>query len=141
MATKADFTEEEWQILRWAVSDTILYVSISDPGFWETFSETNAAAKYVAAAKTTSESLLVRDLAGDLKAGRDKEATKNLAEVAEEVAERISEATALVAAKAADDLEAFRAFILGLAAATAEASKDVASSETDAIARIEAALN
>jgi len=140
MTHKSDFTEDEWQILRWAVSDTILYVSISDPGFWETFSETSAAAKYVANAKTSSESLLVRELAGDLKAGRDKEATKNLGEVAQEVAERIGEAVELVGLKAADDLDAFKAFILGLAAATAEASKDVASSETDAIARIEAAL-
>lgn len=140
MANKSDFTEDEWQILRWAVSDTILYVSIADRGFWETFKETTAAAKFVANAKATSESALIRDLAGDLKAGRDKEATEDLDEVAEEVAERISEATALVAAKAADELEAFKAFILGLAAATAESSKGVAESETGAIAVITAAL-
>ena len=39
MATKADFTEAEWQTLEWAVSDTMTYLSLADPGVWDTFKE------------------------------------------------------------------------------------------------------
>ena len=80
--------------------------------------------------------LLGWEKAGDLKAKRDKEALEDRDEVAEEVAERITEAVALVAAKAADELEAFKAFILDIATVTAESTKGVADTETDAIAKI-----
>lgn len=140
MATKADFTSDEWQVLQWAVTDTMAYVSMSDTGFWDTFKEATGAAKYIADAKVGSTSALVRDLAGDVKVGRDKEATANPASMADEVAERVAQAAGLLAAKAPDDLEAFKAFILGVAKATAEATKGVANTESNAIERVRAAL-
>ena len=51
MATKADLTEVEWQTLQWAVADTMAYLSMADPGFWEMFKEASGAAKYVAGVK------------------------------------------------------------------------------------------
>ena len=140
MATKADFTEEEWQILRWAVMDTMAYVSMSDPGFWDTFKEASGAAKFIADAKAGSPSLFVRDLAADVKTGRDKEVTANPTDMAGEVAERLAEASGIVAEKAADELEAFRAFVLSIAQVTAEAVKGVATTEADAMEKIRVAL-
>lgn len=140
MATKADFADEEWQVLRWAVIDTMAYVSMSEKGFWDTIKEAKGAAKYMADAKANSASLLVRDLAGDVKSQMDKEATSNPTTMAVEVAERITEAATIVAEKAADELDAFKAFILGMARATAEAADGVADSEGTAIANIKAAL-
>jgi len=140
MATKADFTPEEWEVLQWAVADTMAYVSLADPGMWDSFKEASGAAHYVADAKANSASLLVRDLAGNLRAGRDKEVTANPADMAGEVAERLAEASRLITEKAADELDAFKEFILGVAQATAEAKKGVGDNEQAAIETIRAAL-
>lgn len=140
MATKADFTPEEWEVLQWAVADTMAYVSIADPGMWDSFTEASGAARYIAEAKANSASLLVRDLAGNLRAGRDKEVMANPADMAGEVAERVAEASKLIAEKAADELDAFKRFILGIAEATAEAKKGVGENERAAIEKIRAAL-
>jgi len=140
VATKADFTEEEWQVLQWAAMNTIAYLSMSDKGFWDTFKEASGAAKYIADAKANSASLLVRDLAGDVRTKRDKEATSNPAVMGDEVAERVAEASALVAEKAPDEFGAFREFILGIAKATAQAAEGVSEPEAGAMEKIEAAL-
>ena len=66
MATKGDFTEEQWQVLQWAVSNSIAFVSMADRGFWDTFKEASGVAKVIAAARTESDNALVRDLASDL---------------------------------------------------------------------------
>lgn len=140
MATKADFTEAEWQVLRWAVSDTMAYLSMADPGLWDTFKEANAAAKYMAGIKVSGDDALMRELAGDTSMKRDKEVAGNPADVAGEVIERVTEATAIVAQKAPEDLEAFKEFIIGVAKATAAAAKGTGPSEAAAIQRLEEAL-
>ena len=140
MATKTDLTAAEWQTLKWAVTDTMLYISMADPGFWDTFKEANAAAHYMAAARQTSESALVRELAADIKTKRDKEVSGNPADVSGEVIERVNEAVEIVSGKAPEDLEGFKAFIIGVAKATAEAAKGTGSTEARAIAKLESAL-
>jgi hypothetical protein len=140
MATKAEFTPEEWQVFQWAVLDTMAYMAMAEKGFWDTFKEASAAARYLADAKANSESLLVRDLAGDVKSKKDSEVTGNPTDMAGEVAERVSEAAGIVAEKAADELEAFKAFILGVAEATAAAADGVGPTEAQAIEKIRAAL-
>ena len=140
MATKATFTDDEWHTLQWAVTDTMAYLSMADKGFWDTFKEATAAAKFMAAAKSSTDSPLVHDLAGDIKMGRDKAVTHDMAEMAGEVAARVRAATGIVAAKAPDDLAAFKAFILGVARITAEAAKGVDEHEAAAMRNLEAAL-
>jgi hypothetical protein len=64
MATKSDFTDEQWQELRFAVQDTMAFVAFSNGAhFWETIKEATATAKYIAAQVKESPSTLVRDLA------------------------------------------------------------------------------
>ena len=140
MATKASFTQEEWRTLQWAVTDTMTYLSMADPGFWDMFKEANAAAHYIAAAKQTSPSPLVRELAADIKTKRDKELSGNPTDMSGEVVERVNEAVAIVAGKAPEDLEGFKAFVVGVAKATAEAAKGTGPTEAQAIAKLEAAL-
>lgn len=140
MANKGDFNEAEWQVLQWSVSNAMAFVSMSDRGFWDTFKEASGAAKAVAAAKTSSDNELVRELASDLKIGRDKEATANPADMASGVTERIAEAVALIAEKAPEDLDAYKAFIVEVASATAEAADGVADTEAGALDKIKAAL-
>lgn len=141
MATKADFTESEWQVLKWAMSNTIAYLSLADKGFWDTFKEATGAAKYVMAARNESPSLLVRDLAADVKTSRDKEVAEDPTNMAAEVAERLTEAAGIVAEKAPDELEAFKAFVIGLAEATAEAAGGgIGETEASALDRVRVAL-
>jgi len=139
-ATKADFTDTEWQTLQWAVTDTMAYLSMSDPGFWEMFKEAGGAAKYIAGVKGSGDSALVRELAGDMRPGRDKAVTGNPAEMSTAVIGRVSEAAKIVSEKAPEDLAAFRMFIIGVAKATAEAAEGTGPTEAAAIAKLEAAL-
>lgn len=140
MASKADFSEAEWQTLHWAVMDTMAYLSMADPGFMDMFKEANAAARYVAGARVGSDSAVVRELASEVKAKRDKAVSSNPADIAGQVTQRVREAADIVAARAPEDLDAFKAFILGLARATAEAAKGVSAGEVQAIEKLEAAL-
>ena len=140
MATKTDFTPAEWQTLKWAVTDAMMYLSMADPGFWDMFKEANAAAHYMAAAKQTSGSELVRELAADIKTKRDKEVSGNPTDVSGEVIERVNDAVKIISGKAPEDLEGFKAFVIGVAKATAEAAKGTGPSEAQAIAKLEAAL-
>ena len=140
MATKSDYRADEWQILQWAMMNTMAYMSMADPGFWDSFKEAKGAAEFIAAEKTTSDSLLVRDLAGDLKSKRDQELVDNPTDLSGEVVARVSEAAVLVAEKDVADLPAFKEFIIGLARATAEAAKGVEANEAKAIEKIKTAL-
>jgi hypothetical protein len=140
MTSKALFTDDEWHILQWAVTDTMAYVSMADSGFWDTFKEATAAAKFMAKAKSDSGSPLIHDLAGDVKVGRDKQVAHDRADMAGEVVARVKEAAAIVAAKSPADLAAFKGFILGIAQATADATKGVSDHEATAIAKLQDAL-
>jgi hypothetical protein len=140
MTSKAMFTEDEWRTLQWAVTDAMTYVSMADPGFWDTFKEAGAAAKFMAGAKKSTGSPLVHDLAGDIKMGRDEAVAHDMADMAGEVTARVRQAAEIVAAKAPADLNAFKAFILGIAQATADATKGVSEHEETAIARLQDVL-
>lgn len=140
MATKADFTGAEWQVLQWAVADTMTYLSMADPGFWDTSKEANGAAKYIAETKTSSECALVRELAGDARTRHDQAVSHDPANVAGETIGRVGLAVSILSNKAPADLDAFKDFIIGVAKATAEAAKGTGPNEAAAIAKLEAAL-
>ena len=140
MASETEFTSAEWQILQWAVTDTMTYLSMADPGFWDMFKEANAAAHYIAAAKQSSKSTLVRQLAADIRTKCDKEVAGNPTDVSGALIDRVSEAVKIVSGKAPEYLEGFKSFIIGVAKATAEAAKGTGPTEAAAIAKLEAAL-
>ncbi len=140
MTSKALFTDDEWHTLQWAVTDTMAYVSMADSGFWDTFKEATAAAKFMAKAKSDTGSPLVHDLAGDIKVGRDKQVTHDRADMAGEVVARVKQAADIVAAKSPTDLAAFKSFLLGIAQTTAEATKGVGPHEATALAKLQDAL-
>ncbi len=140
MSSKGMFTEEEWRVLQWAVTDTMTYLSMADHGFWDTFKEASAAARFMAHAKADTQSPLIHDLAGDVKMGRDKQVAHDATDMAGEVSKRVREARALIQQKSPDDVEAFKAFIIGVAEATAEAAHGVDAHEEAAIETLRAAL-
>ena len=48
MATKEDFTEEEWETLQKGVTGAGFWMTIADRGFFDTFKESSALAKHLA---------------------------------------------------------------------------------------------
>lgn len=140
MATKDAFTAEEWQALQMASTDTIMYLSLVDPGFWDSFKEVGHAGRFVASQVSEAPSLLIRDLAHDARAKYDKEDKPNPSNLETPTLAHVTAAVAIVAEKAPEDLAAFKAFILGLADSIAEAANGVSGVETGAIEKIKAAL-
>jgi hypothetical protein len=140
MATKDSFTAEEWQALQMASTDTIMYLSLIDPGFWDSFKEAGHAGKFVASQVSDAPSLLIRDLAHDSRAKYEKEDKPNTANLETPTLEHITAAAAIVAEKAPEDLDAFKAFILGLADSVASAANGTSELEAGAIDKIKVAL-
>ena len=141
MATKADFSEEQWQTLVYSVLDAMAFVAFSNgTHFWETMKEATATAKFLKRQAESSPSTLVRDLATGIGMKRDKKLTSEPAAMEAEVTGVLAEASKSVADVAPEELDAYKAFILGVADAAAEASGAVDDSEQAAIDKIKAAL-
>lgn len=138
MATKADFTEEEWKALQEGITGAGLYVALVDRGFFDSFKEANALAHHLRDAHEHSDSLLVRDLA----TGHEKPfgATSSPDEVEQSVVSTIKQAVSLLEAKSPEDLAEYRKVVLEVAQSVAEAAKGVSQQENDALDHIRAAL-
>ena len=118
MASKADFTDEEWKELQQGVTGAGLLVSTAHRDFTDSFGEASAVAKQIAAHRE-SQSQLVRDLSGTHGTGFGVVASPK--EVVEGTMNALGAAVALLGAKAPDELEAYRALVLDVATAAAEA--------------------
>lgn len=141
MATKSDFTDEQWTELRFAVQDTMAFVAFSNGAhFWETIKEATATAKFMGGERQNSQSTLIRDLAGAGGTKHEKLNPSDAAEFEKQVLGTITEASKIVADNAPDELAAFKEFIVGVAQAAAEASGSVDDKEQSAIATVKGAL-
>jgi hypothetical protein len=138
MATKADFTEDEWDSLHKGVTGAGMLVSVGDRDFTDTFGEAGALAKKLREAHEQSESELVREVAGVHGSGFGLTASPQKVEA--ETLDALRSATATLAAKAPDDTDAYRKLVLDVADAVAEAKGGVKQGETAAIAKIKEAL-
>jgi len=137
MAGKADFTEEEWEQLRKGATGAGLLVSVSDRSFLDSLKEASSFAKYLLGSRE-SDSQLVRELASEHGTGFGAVATPSEVDAAADEALRAAVAT--LRAKAPDEVESYRAFVLELAEAVGRAAKGGDESETAAIERVKAAL-
>ena len=138
MATKTDFTEQEWESLRKGVSGAGLLVSLSDRDFTDTFGEAGALAKYLSGQAVASSSELVRDLAHGGAAGFGLTASPD--KVRAETMAALAASIATLTAKAPDELDAYRGLVLGLAEAVAQAKSGEAPVEASMIGEIRTAL-
>ena len=138
MTGKADFTEQEWETLQKGVTGAGLLVSVSDRGFFDTFKEAGALAKHLNEAKEGHPSDLVRELSGMRGTGFGLTASPE--EVEKETLAALREAVAIVEAKAPDDVEEYKSFVLDVAESVAEAAKGVGAGETAAIDKLRATL-
>ena len=138
MAKKSDFTEQEWESLQKGVLGAGLLVSLSDRSFFDTFKEAGALAKHVAAAKQSSTSELVRELA-DVR-GTGFGLTSSPDTVEHETLAALQSAKATLEAKAPDELEAYRQFVVDVAESVANAAAGGEGAESGAIEKIRSAL-
>jgi len=137
MATKADFTEEEWKTMQKGVTGAGMLVSVSDLDFTDSFGEASSLAKYLAEQRT-SDSVLIRDLAHVHGTGFGLTTSREEAEA--ETLDALRSAVATLQAKAPDDLVAYQGVVIGVAEHVASAKSGVKPTETDAIAKIKEAV-
>ena len=115
-----------------------MLVSITDRDFTDTFGEAGALAKYLGEMREESGSELIRELASTHGSGFGLTASPQ--KVEEETLASLRSATATLASKAPDEVDAYRQLVVGVAERVAEAKSGVAASETAAIEKIKQAL-
>jgi hypothetical protein len=138
MATKADFTEEEWKELQKGVTGAGALVSISDRDFTDSFGEASAIAKYLAQQRETSDSPLVRDLAKVRGTGFGL--TASAQEVEAQTLDALHTATETIEAKAPEELDLYRQLVLGVADRAANAKGGLSAEESAALEKIKGAV-
>jgi hypothetical protein len=138
MAGKSDFTAEEWEALQKGVTGAAMLVSLADRGFFDTFKEVGALAKHMSEARTKSTSSLVKEVA-EVK-GTGFGFTSSPQEVESETLQALRSSMSTLQAKAPDDAQAYREFVLNVAKSVASAADDTAVAESGAIEKIEGAL-
>ena len=138
MATKSDFTEQEWKALQKGVMGAGFLVSVSDRDFTDTFGEVGALAKQLAEEHEKASSELIRELSGTHGSGFGLTASEQ--EVETETIDSLRTATAALASKAPEELDGYRQLVLGVAERVANAKSGVSENETAAIEKIKQAV-
>jgi hypothetical protein len=137
MAGKSDFTEQEWEDLRKGATGAGLLVSVSDRSFFDTFKEASSLAKHVKGARD-SDSQLVRELASEGGTGFGMVASPS--EVQDGTFASLHSAVSTLQAKAPDELESYRAFVLDLAESVGKAAGGGDEAEAATVEKIKTAL-
>ena len=138
MATKADFTKDEWETLERGLTGTGMLVSVADPGVMDSFGESSALAKYLASQRVAGTTELMRELGGTHGTGFGL--TTNLDEVRAGTILALQSAVGILTAKAPEELDPYRQMVLGVATAVAEAKKGVSPTEEAVISAVKEAV-
>lgn len=155
MASKADFTAEEWKTIGLAPIVTSMYISMADPSgpiglMKEMFA---AVSGIVEGAKDAASLQIVKDLATDLQAKEIKPDLPKFSSKEEAMAfakETANQAVALIEARSPGEGSAFKQFLYDTAKKSAEAGKEggflgfggtaVSEAESQALRELAAAL-
>ena len=138
MAEKTDFTTDEWETLRKGAAGAGLLVSVSDRGFFDSFKEAGALAKHLVNARRNSSSDVVREIAEMRGTGFALTAAPD--EVERDTLEALRSAVATLEAKAPEEVEAYRMFVLDGAESVAGAAEGGDVGESGALGKIRSAL-
>jgi hypothetical protein len=138
MATRADFTDEEWKAMQEGIAGAGMFVALVDRGFFDSFKEASALASHLREAQQHSDSVLIRDLA----TGKDRPfgMSDSPEEIEQKTAATLKQAVAVLEAKSPEDLPAYRQLVLDVAQSVAAAAKGVSPQENQALESIRAAL-
>jgi hypothetical protein len=139
MATKSDFSEQEWEELHRGVTGAGLLVSVSDRSFFDGFKEAGAMARHLAEARSHGDNLLVRDLASERGTGFGLADRPD--KVEQETLAALRTAVTTLQEKAPSDLPAYRTFVLDVARSVAASASGGDEAERETVAKLEAALS
>lgn len=131
-------TETEIETLRKGATGAGMLVAVSDKSFFDSFKEAGAMAKHLAAAKSGSESAIIRQVAEGRGTGFGLTASPG--EVESGTLDALRSAKELLQAKAPEELDAYRSFVLDLVRSVSSAAGGGDEAEAAAIAKVEAAL-
>jgi hypothetical protein len=138
MATKADFSEQEWETLERGVTGAGFLVALSDRGFFDTFKEAGVLSRHLREARDNQASELVRDFAETRGTGFGVTDTPD--EIERETMAALEEAGRILDAKAPDEKDAYRAFVLEVAQSVADAAGGGEAAESATVEKIRAAI-
>jgi hypothetical protein len=138
MATRADFTDEEWNAMQEGLTGAGMFVALADRGFFDSFKEANALAHHLREAHQHSDSVLIRDLA----TGHDRPFGMSASpeEIERSTVAALEQAVSVLESKSPEDLPAYRQLVLDVSESVAAAAKGVSPQENEALDRIRAAL-
>jgi hypothetical protein len=138
MATKNDFTQQEWDSLQKGITGAGMLVSLSDRDFTDTFGEVGAMAKYLAGQQVASSSDLIRELAKTKGSGFGLGTSPD--KLRAETMDALRAAVATLQTKSPADVEPYRELVLGVTQAVAAAKGGVVTVETAMIDSIRESL-
>jgi len=138
MASRTDFTDDEWATLQKGITGSAMLVSLSDRDFTDTFGEVGAMAKLLAGQQTAAPTQLARELAKTKGSGFGFGTSPDKLRTETEAALRAS--VALLNAKAPDEVGPYRDLVTSVAETVAAAKGGVAPVETQMLDAIRAAL-
>jgi hypothetical protein len=138
MATKTDFTDEEWTTLQAGITGAGTFVALADRSFFDSFEEASTFAQHLRDAQAQSESALIREVA----TGHERPfgMTSSPEEIENSTVAAIEQAVATLEAKAPEELPAYRKLVLDVAESVAGAAKGVSPQENSALERVRAAV-
>jgi len=139
VATRNDFSDDEWTALQKGLMGSGMLVSVSDRDLTDTFGEAGALGKYLAGQQVAATSDLMRELARTRGTGFGLTASPD--EIRTETMAALATAVAALQAKAPEDVAAYRGLVLGLAHAVADAKGGEVPVEREIIEAIEGAFS
>jgi len=134
MATKADFTDDEWTALQRGVTGSAMLVSLADRDFTDTFGEAGAMAKFLQGQQMAQSSELMREVVKTHGTGFGL--TTSPENLRAETMGALETALATLRVKAPDDLDAYRQTVIGVAQAVGDAKGGLTAVETGVIEEI-----
>jgi tellurite resistance protein len=138
MATKADFTEQEWEHLHKGVTGAGLLVAMADRGFFDTIKEAGTLAQHLGDARKNSSNELIRELAASGKTGFGF--GTSLDELEKETLEALRSGVSTLQQKAPEDLDHYRKFVLDVAESVGRAAGGGEEKERAALEKIRSTL-
>ena len=138
MAARPEFTEAEWEAMRKGVTGAGLLVSLSDRSFFDTFKEAGALGKHLARARQNNQSEVVREVAEVRGTGFSM--TSAPEELERETLDALRSSIAALEAKAPEEADAYRRFVIEVAESVAQAAGGGDTAESSEIEKIRAAL-
>jgi hypothetical protein len=138
MTTKTEFTQEEWEALQKGVTGAGFLMAVSDRSFFDSFKEAGALARHLADARKSGSSELIRELAETRGTGFGL--TSSPAEIESETLGALRKAMQVLEAKAPEEADAYRSFVLEVAESVGNAAAGGEAAESGTLEKIRSAL-